>query len=291
MSNNNKTARLLQSTPAAVPSERGRYDLNDSLEQDGTQQTVCPLCHKRALSVTRRGDRVLVHCFYGCEQRELWHALGAPHQPPLPYQPSKTNAAKTFALALWQKSLPAEETVVVAYLAARSLVGVIPSSLRFLPNCLHKPTMACYPAMVAAVTDWQGHIRAIHRTFLAPDGKGKAPVTLAKMTLGQVGGLSCHLAPAGEELAITEGIETGLSVQLSTHFPTWAALSAGGISNLILPPLPLASTVTIYADNDPIGIRSAQKAAYRWREEGRHVKIVLPPEGMDFNDIMMEAAQ
>ena len=135
-------------------------------------------------------------------------------------------------------------------------------------------------------------ITGIHRTFLRDDGKAKAPVSDAKLTLGlcRCGGV--RLAPAGNKIAISEGIETGLSVMQSTGLPTWAALSAGGIERLILPPLPLASDVLIAADNDASGTgrNAAEKAAIRWLEEGRKVQIAIPPcVGTDFNDILLEA--
>jgi hypothetical protein len=37
-------------------------------------------------------------------------------------------------------------------------------------------------------------------------------------------------------------------------------------------------------------MRSAKEAAYRWREQGRRVKIATPPmQGMDFNDVLRGA--
>jgi phage/plasmid primase-like uncharacterized protein len=269
----------------------------DALDKKRTTYSTCPICQqKNALAITRTDGQPLVHCFYECPQDSVWRALrdgGLPTKPPEPKTRQRVNSDSTraFALELWQKSQPAKDTLVPVYLTSRAIIGVIPDALRGMAHCWHKPSGVSYPAMITAVTDWQGRIHAIHRTYLAPDGKGKAPVTPAKMTLGQVGGLSCHLASARDELAVTEGIETGLSVQFSTGIPTWSALSAGGIRNLILPPLPLASIVTICADNDPVGIRSAQEAAHRWIKEGRCVKIALPPEGKDFNDILMGAMQ
>ncbi len=110
------------------------------------------------------------------------------------------------------------------------------------------------------------------------------------MSLGAVGGGAVRLAPASEHLAVGEGIESSLSVMQVTGVPTWAALSAGGIKLLILPPLPLASVITITADNDPTGLAAAHDAAERWTREGRRVRIALPPEGRDFNDLLRGAA-
>ena len=139
------------------------------------------------------------------------------------------------------------------------------------------------PALVAAVTDVGGNVRAVHRTYLAPGGRGKAPVEPAKMMLGPTGGLSVHLAPAAERIAVAEGIETALSVQQATGLPTRAALSAGGIQRLELPPLPLATDVVIAADGDHDGRRAPRIAGHRWRAEGRRVQIAVPRR-LDFND-------
>jgi len=69
----------------------------------------------------------------------------------------------------------------------------------------------------------------------------------------------------------------------ATGIPTWAALSAGGIKKLLL--RPNAREVLIAADADPAGISAARIAAQRWHAEGRKVRIVKPPERLDFNDL------
>ena len=146
--------------------------------------------------------------------------------------------------------------------------------------------------MLAAVTRWPGReVVAVHRTFLCPEGTSKADVEPAKMSLGSIRGGSVRLAPAGEALAVAEGIETALSVQEGAGLPTWAALSAGGIESLILPALPLASEIFICADHDPVGLKAARKAAERWTAQGRLVRIARPPgKGRDFNDLLLEDA-
>ena len=127
---------------------------------------------------------------------------------------------------------------------------------------------------------------AIHRTFLRADGKGKALVLNAKMMLGPCGGGSVHLAPAGETLAVAEGIESALSVQQATGLPTWAALSTTGMKTIRLPDLPLARIVVIAVDGDDPGNAAAEVAAARFTREGREVRIAKPPHGLDFNDVL-----
>ena len=95
-----------------------------------------------------------------------------------------------------------------------------------------------------------------------------------------------RLAPAGPELVLSEGIETGLSVQQATGLPVWATLSTSGLRSVILPPE--VETVIIAADADEPGEKAAQEAARRFIAEGRTVKIARPPKGMDFNDLLLK---
>jgi putative DNA primase/helicase len=69
--------------------------------------------------------------------------------------------------------------------------------------------------------------------------------------------------------------------------PGWAALSAGGIRALMLPPE--ATHIIICADHDASGVgqRAADDAAARWLAEGRRVRVALPPEpDTDFADML-----
>ena len=74
------------------------------------------------------------------------------------------------------------------------------------------------------------------------------------------------------------------------RLPGWAALSASGIRNLILPPE--ARRVVIAADNDENGVgwKGALVAARRWAFEGRQVRIDMPPTpDTDWNDVLLLA--
>jgi phage/plasmid primase-like uncharacterized protein len=149
--------------------------------------------------------------------------------------------------------------------------------------------------MVALVEHVERGIVGIHRTYLCADGSGKAnlPKECQKRTLGPIAGGAVRLgAPRpGEWLAIGEGIETTLAVMTACAMPGWAALSAAGMTALILPPD--ATHVVICADHDSNGVgqRAAYEAAARWNREGRRVRIALPPEaGTDFADILVAEA-
>ena len=92
---------------------------------------------------------------------------------------------------------------------------------------------------------------------------------------------------AGKSLAVSEGIETTLSVAVACSMPAWAALSAGGIKNLVLPRE--ATHVVVCADHDGsgTGVCAAYDAAERWQGEGRRVRIAVPTQcDTDFNDVL-----
>jgi hypothetical protein len=140
--------------------------------------------------------------------------------------------------------------------------------------------------MVALVTRGSDGVPlAIHRTFLARGGAGKAPVDRQKMMLGPCRGGAVRLADPGRLLMIGEGIETSLAVMTSTGMPAWAALSTSGMYALDLPDC--VREVVVVSDGDEPGERAAEKAGVRWKREGRQVRIVRPPTGLDFNDILM----
>jgi transposase-like protein len=80
------------------------------------------------------------------------------------------------ALAIWQSAMSAGGSLVETYLVSRDLHLRPPPTLRCHAGLKH-PSGGIWPAMVALVTRGSDHTPlAIHRTFLARDGGGKAPV-------------------------------------------------------------------------------------------------------------------
>jgi putative DNA primase/helicase len=196
------------------------------------------------------------------------------------------------ALYSWrEETIPPQGTVVERYWVARGLAELpIPETIRTSGSWL-RHAEGSRPAMVALVQHVAAGPVAIHRTWLAIDGSQKAAFREPRLSLGPIGGGSVRLAPASDHqpLVIAEGIETAASVMLATGYPAWAALCAGGIAKLVLPPLPLAASVIIAADHDinGVGQRAAWSAAGRWLDEGRRVRVAVPKEpGTDFNDVL-----
>jgi len=132
--------------------------------------------------------------------------------------------------------------------------------------------------MIALVVDVEGAPLGIHKTFLAPDGKGKYPFpdkSLQRETRGPIRGGAVRLMPHDPRcaLCIAEGIESALGCSQLHGLPAWAALSTAGLVALELPIE--VRNVIICADNDrnSAGRDAALAAYYRWRDEGRTVQI------------------
>jgi hypothetical protein len=198
---------------------------------------------------------------------------------------SRENARRReAALAIWRASQPLIGTPVEVYLASRG-IRLAPVTLRLHPALKH-PSGGMWPAMIALVTrGHDGNPLAIHRTYLARDGIGKAPVEPQKMMLGPCRGGAVRLGQPDGVLMVGEGIETCLAAMQATGHPAWAALSTSGLRALDLPGS--VRDVIVLADGDDPGEAAAREAAWRWSREGRRVRIARPPPGLDFNDMLL----
>jgi hypothetical protein len=200
------------------------------------------------------------------------------------------------ALNIWRAAESGAHSIVRRYLASRELIcNQWPASLRFHLHCPRPRDdtgniVSPMPAMVALVEHVCHGPVAVHCTYLRPDGsKADLPKNKRRAVFGPVSGGAVRLGlpRSGEWFAVSEGIETGLSVALACSMPVWPALSASGIKNLILPPE--ATHVIICADHDVSGSgqRAAHEAAVRFLAEGRRVRIAMPPEvETDFNEVL-----
>jgi hypothetical protein len=192
------------------------------------------------------------------------------------------------ALAIWRGSRSADGTPVETYLRSRGLTIPVPISMRFHVGLKH-PSGSVWPVMVALVTRGVDcKPIGIHRTFLARDGSAKAPVEPAKMMLGSCRGGAVRLGQPADVLMVGEGIETCLAAMQASGHAAWAALSTSGLRALDLPRE--VRHVIVLADGDGPGEAAAQDCAWRWKREGRRVRIARPPQGMDFNDLLVRPA-
>jgi hypothetical protein len=147
--------------------------------------------------------------------------------------------------------------------------------------------------MVALVQRADGTEITAHQTFLTPDGR-KAPLgdKVRPFPAGVApdgGGVWFGEADTAREFIVAEGIESLLSaLRIFGVSAGCAALSAGGIRRLILPPQ--ARRVRVLADHDPLGqgLGAAREASQRWRAEGREVAVSVAEQiGWDANDVLI----
>ncbi|MCB1358267.1 MAG: toprim domain-containing protein [Maritimibacter sp.] len=263
----------------------------------------CPVCQperrkgQNALTVNDgRDGRLLVHCKKsGCVFRDVMAAAdvsGAGYAPPDPETLAQREAEHRAevekrsrqARALWKESQPIAGTLAETYLRGRGITCGLPGRLRYQPACWH-PSAKRLPALVALVEGGEGF--AVHRTYLATDGKGKADVDPDKAMLGAVAGGAVRLTNGQGPLVVAEGIETALSLAsglLSGPATVWAALSTSGMSALALPPDP--GRLTVASDGDAPGREAAHKLADRAHALGWQVSLLPAPDGCDWNDIL-----
>jgi putative DNA primase/helicase len=262
---------------------------------------ACPACgYSDSFTVCDGTDRPLVFC-YACQdtdavilairRRGLWrHGTDTYQSNLLQTQPRELSRAGIRARELWIRTAVATGTLVELYLRSRGIVMPAPPTLRFLQLTKHSPSDQLLPAMIAAVTVWpERRPCAVHRTFLAADGRGKAAVDTPRLTLGPCRRGAVRLAEATNELMVGEGIETCLAAMQATGKPAWAALSTAGLRNLEIPGQ--VQEVVVLADADLPGEEAAQYAARRWVRDGRRVRIARPPKGQDFNDLLLSGPQ
>jgi putative DNA primase/helicase len=260
---------------------------------------------KPSLSIRDADDgKILFHCHAGCGQDRVIAALQSrglwPENSLCPSKRSVSHTAATnptdhddakrteAALAIWRSATSADGTGVETYFASRGLLLAVPQTIRFHLGLKH-PSGGIWPAMLALVTRGSDDAQqAIHRTFIAGDGSGKAPVNPQKMMLGPCRGGAVRFATARDVLMVGEGIETCLAAMQATGMPAWAALSTSGLRALVLPDI--VRDVIVLADGDDAGEAAAQDAALRWKREGRRVRIARPPHGFDFNDLLLGRA-
>jgi hypothetical protein len=254
--------------------------------------------HNPSLSLsTGKDGKVLLRCHAGCDQAQLINALRArglwenhgrrafkSGQPKsVPSEHGDTERTE-YALRIWRAAVPASNTLAESYLQSRGLRLPCVSTLRFHGGLKH-PSGGTWPAMVTLITRGPDDVSlAIHRTFLARDGSGKAPVDPQKMMLGPCWGGAVRLAAHSGLLMVGEGIETCLAAMQATGNPAWAALSTSGLRALDLPGD--VREVIVLADGDDPGEAAARESALRWQREGRRVRIARPPRGQDFNDML-----
>lgn len=210
-----------------------------------------------------------------------------PRRSPKPVRTPVPAGSMEAARRLIAMSQPIRRTLVEIYLGNRGIKAVHDAgALRFHPRSYYRPDdgspTETWPAMIAAVTDLAGRITGAHRTWLAPDGSGKAPVDTPRRAMGGLLGHAVRFGTADDVLAAGEGIETMLSLRCALPaMPMAAALSANHLAALLLPPT--LRRLYIARDADAAGDMAVAALTQRAKAAGIEA-LVLSPRTGDFNE-------
>jgi putative DNA primase/helicase len=259
----------------------------------GNYLVCCPAHDDTSPSLSLRdGDRgLIVHCFAGCEARDVYRAIREKgfdvEQDDTTRKPAKDSSEYRRRQAdkacwFWSRRKPVIGSIAERYLRdARGYVGLLPPTLGFLPplKAEHHPVMIAVFAVVdepePGVLGKPQNVAAVHLTLLKPDGTGKADAKPNKFTIGSPLGKPIVLALPNDllGLAITEGIEDGLAAQQALGLGAWAAGSAPFMPALAATVPSHIDAVTIFAHPDKAGRDGAQKLAAALRRRGIEVTV------------------
>nr|WP_319483781.1 toprim domain-containing protein [uncultured Cohaesibacter sp.] len=219
--------------------------------------------------------------------------LTLPKDKPLPWEvkPSAENGSSDAARRLFAMAKPIGGTPAETYLHHRGIGELRDTSmLRFHPTCYWKPEgdapTEIWPAMIAAVTDLDGRITGVHRTWLSRDGRSKAPLDPTRKALGHLLGHAVRFGTVRDILAAGEGIETILSLrQILPPIPMMAALSAGHLAAIQFPST--LKRLYIVRDRDPAGDEAYTRLSMRAQGVGIEAIGLMPMLG-DFNEDLIQ---
>ncbi|MDE5446115.1 DNA primase [Bradyrhizobium sp. CSA207] len=227
------------------------------------------------------------------EARRFLKLPRSEQQPiPKPVRSPAPTGSQEAARRLFAMSSPVEGTVAERCLQRRGIARIHHGgSLRFHPRCYYRPDdhlpIEIWPAMIACVTDLDGRITGVHRTWLDPDGfdrvrLGKAPIDTPRRAMGDLLGNAVRFGVVDDVLAAGEGIETMLSLRyMLPTMPMAAALSANHLSAMLLPTG--LRRLYIALDADAAGDTVHAVLTQRATDAGIEA-IALSPRLGDFNE-------
>jgi hypothetical protein len=255
----------------------------------------CPLCNneKATLSIWDEPDGLHLKCFYSirgqCHPMALvFHlqTLGVDVSLGDIGQAGGVKHSETFH-EIWHAGKPVPGSYVDDYLHSRGITLTSPA-LKCIDRLKHASGVRL-PCMIATVTDpTTEEPQALHRTWLNAMGTGKADVVPNKMTLGKMrGGIIRLFEPMEGLIAIGEGIETCMSFTQLTNIPSWSAVAANNLGDIVYSKD--IKRVWILGDNDEPGKAAADRAMANVIVQKLDGYVYYPePKYKDFNDMLME---
>lgn len=206
-----------------------------------------------------------------------------------PDDPRPPAGSRKAARRLFAASKPIARTLAETYLCHRAITGIrLERWLRFHSRCWYRPnaddvpdTPHAFPALIAAVTDLDGTITGVHRTWLDAKGTDKAPIATPRRAMGDLLGHGVRFGTSGPVMVAGEGIETMLSLRMAVPpLAMIAGLSAPHLAAIAFPRE--LQRLYVARDDDPAGAHAVAKLAER-TNAADIAMIVLEPHCDDFN--------
>jgi hypothetical protein len=213
-------------------------------------------------------------------------SLPQQHHASGPAGPPGRSGSPEAARRLFASAKPIPGTLAAIYQRSRRITDVHGlTALRFHPTCFYRAHEGApretWPALLAAVTNAEGVITGVLRTWLARDGSGKAPLATPRRSMGRLLGHGVRIGDASDILAAGEGLESMLSLRVVLPaLPIVAALSATHLAAFV-PPSGLRR-LYIARDDDRVGRRAAEMLGARAHAGGIEA-LLLTPHWDDFN--------
>ncbi len=211
----------------------------------------------------------------------LPRAVATDGEPDAKARSSTEAAQRLFAAGRSLVGTPAE-----AYLRGRGITAPLDwPSLRYHASVYYRAREGApreaWPALLAAVTDLNGTITGLQRTWLDPAYASKAPIADPRRAMGCLLRNGVRFGRVLDVVVAGEGIETMLALKsVLPNLPMIAGLSANHLAALELPPS--LRRLYIARDNDAAGRIGAERFALRAATLGIEA-LPLIPRFADFN--------
>jgi len=285
-------------SPCPMCKGKDRFRLIDS---NANARWICNQCGS--------GDGMdLLEAILGCDFKKAAERLrpivaGFPMAPPQkgPDKQEKERRMKKM-IEMWKAGI-ADHPMLKTYLSSRGLLDTVyrGADIRLLPELElyddDKNVIGKYPVMLTRISDRNGKLAAMHRTYLIMNEQAESFKTVKKITPPcrpwDGGSIKLFNTKDQKRLIVGEGIETVLSVRakiMAEHgliIPCWAGVSANNLEKIAIPTH--ITSIMIAGDNDLSF--TGQKAAYtlanrlKVHDKRDKVQVVIPEvAGHDFND-------
>jgi hypothetical protein len=201
-------------------------------------------------------------------------------EPQAEEPPANVNRKRTVPQWLWDKSKPVPGSPVEIYLASVRGGLKATDTVRCLPA---DPPKYPHPAMIVPIgisfiepepgrlVMPTATVVGVHLTYLLPDGSGKADVEPVRRRIGHdTLGNPIPIAPMNDTLglAITEGVEDGLTVYSAGRLGVWVAGGASFMPALADSVSDYTSCVTVFMHPEPSAIEFAARLVQRLLQRG-----------------------